>query len=194
MNSNLFALKGLSSSLCKGYQSLWASPVLRISLNSKNTWYLISLYLSSYQGLVFLSLWIFRYGQKYQWKSKEHLTAARWFHTFRALCIVQAFSIHEEDSSFKLISSITSQVRHENGNGDEGVFHETSTQAWNFEIIFACFRDQPIDLNVTNHYLFSHWQQCFCLRSSLLHLVSQAFLPCHCRIWRFVPLRKWVLH
>ena len=31
------------------------------------------------------------------------------------------------------------------------------------------------------HNLFLHWQQCFCRCSSLLHLVSQAFLSYHCR-------------
>ena len=98
---------------------------------------------------------------------------------FRTLCIVQAFNIHEEDSSFKLISSITSQVWHEG----EGVVLETEVQDHEKTLCFpACFRDQAIDLSSMSQFVFTlHWQQCFCRCSSVLHLVSLAFLPYHCR-------------
>ena len=86
---------------------------------------------------------------------------------------MQAFNIHEVDSSFKLISSITSQVWHE----DQGVVLETEVQDHEKILCFpACFRDQAIDLSSMSQFVFTiHWQQCFCRCSS--YLVSQAFLP-----------------
>ena len=71
---------------------------------------------------------------------------------FRTLCIVQAFNIHEEDSSFKLISSITSQVWHE----DQGVVLETEVQNHEKILCFpARFRDRAIDLSSMSQFVFT---------------------------------------